>query len=333
VFDSFVQLHRQTGPGPQGIGLGLTIAKSIVERHNGRITVQSSPGQGSSFSFTIPIYTEAKEIAAFIADHLFLAAASNNLLFVTLLKVDLSGHGHPRPRGLKNACCLKEVEQCVRRILRRNDDATLVAESEGMLVIVAETDQAGAGALTRRIDHAIREHFHGRIPIVLSSGTLDREDSVEEWIDTTKDMFAPLRTPNVPGRVLIIESDESVVHFASKEIELLHLNLTIESSPDAYSGCLLLGKLKPQFVILDVDMPDFDGEQFVRLVKSGPEGGKTKVVVLSSSLEKNEKLKLLGADECFVKPVNWQEFTLRAEELLQAEEYELDEQDQSTINT
>jgi signal transduction histidine kinase len=39
----------------RGTGLGLTIAKSIVDKHQGRITVSSSPGEGSIFRLILPL--------------------------------------------------------------------------------------------------------------------------------------------------------------------------------------------------------------------------------------------------------------------------------------
>jgi PAS domain S-box-containing protein len=52
IFEPFVQVPRAPAGGS---GLGLTISRRIVEAHGGRLTVQSEPGRGSTFTFTIPI--------------------------------------------------------------------------------------------------------------------------------------------------------------------------------------------------------------------------------------------------------------------------------------
>ena len=54
IFDEFYQIPQPGGPKAKGMGLGLTIAKKLVERHGGKIWVQSEPAKGSTFFFTLP---------------------------------------------------------------------------------------------------------------------------------------------------------------------------------------------------------------------------------------------------------------------------------------
>jgi signal transduction histidine kinase len=51
IFDRFQQLRSADR---RGLGLGLYISKRIIDAHGGRIWVESSPGEGSTFSFTLP---------------------------------------------------------------------------------------------------------------------------------------------------------------------------------------------------------------------------------------------------------------------------------------
>ena len=62
IFDSFRQAERKIKQKYGGTGLGLAISKNLVEMMGGSMTLDSTPGEGSTFSFTIP-YREAKSRA------------------------------------------------------------------------------------------------------------------------------------------------------------------------------------------------------------------------------------------------------------------------------
>ena len=55
LFERFKQLDSGMTRKPGGTGLGLSISKDIIEKHNGKIWVESEIGKGSVFSFTLPI--------------------------------------------------------------------------------------------------------------------------------------------------------------------------------------------------------------------------------------------------------------------------------------
>lgn len=54
VFDRFYQVGNPLTREHSGMGIGLAVAKAIIELHHGRIWVESAPNQGSTFSFSLP---------------------------------------------------------------------------------------------------------------------------------------------------------------------------------------------------------------------------------------------------------------------------------------
>ena len=58
IFDRFYRVKGNSDFEARGSGLGLTLVKHAVDAHGWKIEVKSTPGQGSSFSISIPLKTE-----------------------------------------------------------------------------------------------------------------------------------------------------------------------------------------------------------------------------------------------------------------------------------
>jgi two-component system sensor histidine kinase SenX3 len=59
VFEPFTRIEETAGHLFGGVGLGLPIAKQVVESHGGHIKVGSKVGKGSTFTIVLPVTTEA----------------------------------------------------------------------------------------------------------------------------------------------------------------------------------------------------------------------------------------------------------------------------------
>jgi len=58
IFERFYRGEDPLVLATAGTGLGLSLSKTIIEMHHGRIWFSSQPGNGSTFSFILPVYTQ-----------------------------------------------------------------------------------------------------------------------------------------------------------------------------------------------------------------------------------------------------------------------------------
>ena len=147
IFERLYQDPNASDGSRTGLGLGLYIAKELVRLHGGRIWVESESGQGSIFSFTLPLFSLAKLLVPIITDQGQLREA------VTLLQIELRTRRGP---GMSNMSelqqrCLELLQPC---ILPAKDiilPAMSTAENEEVIAVVASADAAGAVVLMKRI--------------------------------------------------------------------------------------------------------------------------------------------------------------------------------------
>ena len=109
IFERMYQDPNSIDNSRKGLGLGLYIAKELVTLHGGRMWVASEQGNGSTFSFTLPLYSLAKLLTAVIIHQQKLRDA------IVLLKVDVKPRTKPARGNWKEIAqrCLEILQRCV----------------------------------------------------------------------------------------------------------------------------------------------------------------------------------------------------------------------------
>jgi signal transduction histidine kinase len=147
IFERLYQDPDGVDNNRSGLGLGLFICKEIVRLHEGRIWVSSDPGQGSTFTFTLPVYSLATLLAPVIVHQERLRPA-----FV-LLRVELVPLSNP-PRGNWKETW-QECLEIVRRCVYLDKDLVLppmgTSGASETFFVVASTDLQRSGIMTTRI--------------------------------------------------------------------------------------------------------------------------------------------------------------------------------------
>lgn len=172
LFQKFSQVDRIEGPH-RGTGLGLALCKELVELHQGSISVVSDSGKGSTFTFTLPMYTPefALEVS-FKEAAVFARQAQEKSLGVIAIE---AGSFFQRDTREERRSHVERLMDLIRKHLH-HDDAVFEVEPN-WIVVLAISDPEGVEAILERLKANIPEWitifpsakapFSGRVGVAL----------------------------------------------------------------------------------------------------------------------------------------------------------------------
>jgi PAS domain S-box-containing protein len=313
VFEEFRQVDGNTDTANEGTGLGLAITKRLVEQQGGKISLQSEPGKGSRFTFTLPVgssITSSKSLPVNGPAPLNIAAAGGGRKPLILVVDDEVPARELIASYLESEYRIVMAEsgaEVVQKARQLRPDAitldvlmpggngfeTLVAlqktpETANIpIIIVSIVDQKQVGFALGAADYLVKPI---RKPVLL--------ETIRKHV--------PLQTDD-DAAILLVDDDP-------KTLELLEETLRSAGyeTQSVQSGARALEVLSSKLVsavLLDLLMPGMDGFEVIRHVRGQATLKELPILVMTAKTLAQEEIALLSRETqaLFQKNGSWRQ--------------------------
>jgi PAS domain S-box-containing protein len=296
IFDRFFQVDASSTRRFGGAGLGLALAKELVQLHGGAIRVDSDEGSGATFTVRLPLARADSNKFDISARPVVLVAAEEGAF--QELRTRLDQVGTLRQADVFWATSGSEV---VRRARRHRPDVVVLCLPEPDRIVdqlkrEAETTNMPVVVVTNDGRRAV-----GRADLVASS------DDVDRLVQGMQRLLGRAPAPAGPPKVIVVEDEVEIRDFTSfvlerEGYEVVCLATGKEALAEVGPDCSL--------VILDIALEDADGVEVAKSLKGAKATRNVPILVMTamSGDEVRQVSLAAGADGYLVKPFGVDEF-------------------------
>jgi two-component system sensor histidine kinase/response regulator len=317
LFQAFSQADASTTRKHGGTGLGLTISKRLVELMGGEIGLESEPGAGSTFRFTVLLGVASGPAQSRIVPEQ-LRTASALVVDDNAAARDILVH------ALDGICARVEAvssgEEAIATVKQHDSDRPYdvifmdwrMPGMDGIQAarLIKEDTQLKTHPAVVLVTAFGREEVREEAERIHMDGFLLKPVTASMLVDTLVTLFAgarPDRTALAPAdrhadrlrgmRILLAEDNEINQQIA---VELLEgVGATVEVANDGLEAVrkLLDQPFPPNFdvVLMDLQMPEMDGYQATRKIRSDPRFASFPIIAMTAHATMEERQKCLDA--------------------------------------
>jgi two-component system chemotaxis sensor kinase CheA len=298
-----------------GRGMGMDIVRARVESLRGRVAVQSTPGQGATFSLIIPVSLTRLSCVLLRVGGQDFAVPSASISRMLKLKRDEVFTAEGREMVMIGDQPMPLIPLYAVLTLPPPPEApaelTLLVLAAGERAVAFEVDRlfSEQELVLKPLGHEITE-----APFVSGAALLGTGDViiVLDANDLIRSSITPLRVvprqpeapaPQTERRLRVLVADDSITTRTLEKHVLETAGFDVRVAVDGQEAWTMLGELSFDVVVADVEMPNMTGLELTRRIKETPQT-KNLPVILLTSLAKPEHREAglkAGADAYLVK--------------------------------